>query len=305
MGARGNSGVILSQIVRGAADVLGDDGDVDATAVARAFRGASDAAYRAVRRPVEGTMLTVVRELAEEAELPATPALPVDELLARSSRHGEDARRTDARAARRCSARRASSTRAAPACVEIVRGIAAAVSGEPLPEPRRDGGARRRGDPPGAVALPLLHRLRGRGRGARRARRSSGELEPLGDSLLVVGDPSALKVHVHTDDPGAALGRRHGGRRGRAASRSRTCTGRRCSARSGCSRAFRIPSSRSRRASSRSSPGAGNSRLFASLRRDASDRGRPDDEPVDRRHRRRDRGHARRRRCSSCRTTRT
>src|SRR4051794_17213333 len=63
MGARGNSGVILSQIVRGAADVLAGSDDL-----ARAFRSASDAAYRAVRNPVEGTMLTAIRELAEEAE---------------------------------------------------------------------------------------------------------------------------------------------------------------------------------------------------------------------------------------------
>ena len=60
MGARGNSGVILSQIVRGAAETLGAQESLD---VAAALRGASDAAYRAVRSPVEGTMLTAVREL--------------------------------------------------------------------------------------------------------------------------------------------------------------------------------------------------------------------------------------------------
>src|SRR4051794_14999190 len=79
MGARGNSGVIFSQIVRGAADVLGetDSAAIDAGALARALRGATDAAYRAVRRPVEGTMLSVIRELAEEAEAraPSTPSL--------------------------------------------------------------------------------------------------------------------------------------------------------------------------------------------------------------------------------------
>src|SRR5918998_401916 len=59
LGARGNSGVILSQMVRGAAEALADGREVDAGAVARALRGASDTAYRAVRNPVEGTMLTV------------------------------------------------------------------------------------------------------------------------------------------------------------------------------------------------------------------------------------------------------
>jgi uncharacterized protein len=60
MGARGNSGVILSQIVRGAGESLATSDDL-----ALALRGASDAAYRAVRKPVEGTMLTAIRELAE------------------------------------------------------------------------------------------------------------------------------------------------------------------------------------------------------------------------------------------------
>ena len=58
MGARGNSGVIFSQILRGAAEALGEAGLLDAATIRRAFRAASDAAYRAVRRPVEGTMLS-------------------------------------------------------------------------------------------------------------------------------------------------------------------------------------------------------------------------------------------------------
>jgi dihydroxyacetone kinase-like predicted kinase len=54
MGARGNSGVILSQLARGAVEALGDEGEMDASAVARALRGASDAGYAAVRNPQEG-----------------------------------------------------------------------------------------------------------------------------------------------------------------------------------------------------------------------------------------------------------
>src|SRR5947209_19262941 len=81
MGARGNSGVIFSQIVRGAADVLGETPSIDAAAIAGALRAASDAAYRAVRQPVEGTMLTVIRELAEEAEARAAEQPAVPELL--------------------------------------------------------------------------------------------------------------------------------------------------------------------------------------------------------------------------------
>ena len=83
MGARGNSGVIFSQIVRGFADVLGEHDPIDETMIARAFRSASDAAYRAVRRPVEGTMLTVIREMAEAAESPDARGARPRELLAR------------------------------------------------------------------------------------------------------------------------------------------------------------------------------------------------------------------------------
>ena len=63
MGARGNSGVILSQIIRGATESLAESDDL-----AKAFRSASDAAYRAVKKPVEGTMLTAIRAMADAAE---------------------------------------------------------------------------------------------------------------------------------------------------------------------------------------------------------------------------------------------
>ena len=192
MGARGNSGVILSQIVRGAAEALRESNDL-----ARALRGASDAAYRAVRTPVEGTMLTAIRELAEEAEAGSDLAAIVargDDCVVRTQRMLPaltEAGVVDAGAA---------------GLVEIVRGIAAALAGEPLPEAPPD-----RAPPP---TIDALHQELSRYRyctvfvveGERLdADALEGELAAIGDSLLVVGDPSALKVHVHTDDPGRAL----------------------------------------------------------------------------------------------------
>ena len=67
MGARGNSGVILSQILRGVAAVVADADGVDGASAAAALTEASSAAYEAVMRPVEGTILTVVREASEAA----------------------------------------------------------------------------------------------------------------------------------------------------------------------------------------------------------------------------------------------
>jgi len=196
MGARGNSGIILSQIVRGAAEELGAADEVDAATIARALRTASDAAYRAVRRPVEGTMLTVVRALAEEAERGAS--LP--ELV----RHGEEA---VARTQEQHDVLREAGVVDAGGAglLEILRGIAAVATGEELPEA-----------PPRAATLTVeaIHQELSRYRYCTvfviegddlDAQALEAELEPLGDSLLVVGDRSALKVHVHTDDPGAAL----------------------------------------------------------------------------------------------------
>ena len=196
MGARGNSGVILSQIVRGAAEELGAAEEVDAATIARALRAASDAAYRAVRRPVEGTMLTVVRALAEAAEQHGS-ALP--ELV----RHGEEA---VARTQEQLDVLREAGVVDAGGAglLEIVRGIAAAVSGEELPE----------APPSEGLTVEAIHQELSRYRYCTvfvlegdelDVQALEAELEPLGDSLLVVGDRSALKVHVHTDDPGAAL----------------------------------------------------------------------------------------------------
>ena len=67
MGARGNSGVILSQVLRGMTEVFRDSDGADGAAFAAALTAASDAAYGAVMRPVEGTILTVVREASEAA----------------------------------------------------------------------------------------------------------------------------------------------------------------------------------------------------------------------------------------------
>jgi DAK2 domain fusion protein YloV len=71
MGARGNSGVILSQVLRGLSDGLKGFEAADGQALADALKGASEAAYTAVMRPVEGTILTVVREAADAANAAA------------------------------------------------------------------------------------------------------------------------------------------------------------------------------------------------------------------------------------------
>jgi uncharacterized protein len=201
MGARGNSGVILSQIVRGAADILGAAEKIDAGTVASAFRSASDAAYRAVRMPVEGTMLSAIRALAEEGERRTREELT--DFFHALVRHGEVA---VARTREQLDVLREAGVVDAGAAglLELVRGIAAAVAGEPIPTtPDVE-----------EITLDAVHQELSRYRYCTMlvvegdgldAAAIEAQLDPLGDSLLVVGDPSALKVHVHTDDPGSVL----------------------------------------------------------------------------------------------------
>lgn len=205
MGARGNSGVILSQIVRGVADVLAESTNgIGPALTARALRGASDAAYRAVRRPVEGTMLSVIRELAEEAERRAASPQPLGDLLVELVRHGEEA---VARTPEQLEILREAGVVDAGGAglVELLRGLTGAVTGEALP-------AAPPAEAPSGVEAIHLEPSRYRYctvfvvEGAALDRDElEAQLEQLGDSLLVVGDETALKVHVHTDDPGSAL----------------------------------------------------------------------------------------------------
>jgi uncharacterized protein len=191
MGARGNSGVILSQIVRGATESLAKSDDL-----ARAFRSASDAAYRAVKKPVEGTMLTAIRSMADAAEHGADLAGIIargDDTVSQTRDMLpvlKEAGVVDAGAA---------------GLVEIVRGIHAAITGEvPAlpPEPAEEFGLEAIHQELSRYRYCTVFVVEGDGLDGDEL---EAELERLGDSLLVVGDSSAIKVHVHTDDPGRAL----------------------------------------------------------------------------------------------------
>jgi uncharacterized protein len=200
LGARGNSGVILSQIVRGAMSVLDDVASLDAKTMAQAARAASDAAYDAVREPAEGTMLTAIRVLAEEAEAHETAS--VEDLLTALVERGDEA---VAATREQLDVLRAAGVVDAGAAglIEVLRGIVAHVRGEPLPaasaaEPLSPDAVHQEAS---RYRYCTVYVVEGKGLDSHAL---ESELEPLGDSLLVVGDPSALKVHVHTNDPGAA-----------------------------------------------------------------------------------------------------
>ncbi len=220
MGARGNSGVILSQIVRGAAEELASrPGElVDPVLVAAAFATAADAAYDSVREPAEGTMLTVFREMAHSlarqlAHLEADKQRlgrdvteeQQDAVLAEVlERAIEDGERAVARTPEQLEVLRESGVVDAGGhgLVLILAGVVAGLRGDDSEPPEV---AHR--EPPRRT-LPHHEDSRYRyctnfivsGRGLD-AREFLPSLEGLGDSVLVVGDEVTLKVHVHTDEP--------------------------------------------------------------------------------------------------------
>jgi DAK2 domain fusion protein YloV len=224
MGARGNSGVILSQIVRGAAEELASrPGElVDPVLVAAAFASAADAAYDSVREPAEGTMLTVFREMAHSlarqlAHLEADKQrlgrdigeAEQDAILAEVlERAIEDGERAVARTPEQLEVLRESGVVDAGGhgLVLILAGVVAGLRGEDgkLPEVSHH-------EPP-RMSLPHHEDSRFRyctnfivsGSGLS-SRAFLPQLEGLGDSVLVVGDEATLKVHVHTDDPELAV----------------------------------------------------------------------------------------------------
>jgi DAK2 domain fusion protein YloV len=224
MGARGNSGVILSQIVRGAAEELASrPGElIDPTLVAAAFARAADAAYDSVRDPAEGTMLTVFREMAHSLSRQLAHLDTEKQRLGRDASEEEqdavlaevleraiaDGERAVARTPEQLEVLRESGVVDAGGygLVLILAGVVAALrgDGDEPPEVQHYEPPRR--------SLPHHEDSRyryctnfivsGNGLGNREY---LPRLEKLGDSVLVVGDDVTLKVHVHTDEPETAV----------------------------------------------------------------------------------------------------
>ena len=206
LGARGNSGVIVSQILRGTADVLAAipaEREVAGHDIAAMLERASDLAYAAVARPVEGTILTVVREAAASARARSGESLAAVVTAATDGAAHALARTPTMLESLRLAGVVDAGGRAfvviLDALAEVVGGVRRPVgsrSALTVPVPH-EGGAGYHGPAYEVMYLldapaPEVDRLRGR-------------LDALGDSLVIVGDASLWNVHVHVDDPGAAV----------------------------------------------------------------------------------------------------
>ncbi|HUR84286.1 MAG TPA: DAK2 domain-containing protein [Solirubrobacteraceae bacterium] len=220
LGARGNSGVILSQLIRGAAEELvSRPGElVDPVLIGAAMARAAQRAYGSVRAPAEGTILTVMREMATRVATdlahmgdtrlgaegdPAVQNALIADVLERALEAGEESVR---RGPEMLAILRTSGVVDAGghALTIIFAGIIAALRGSDGPQVPRHAAPARISHPEHSSSTHRYctnfavtgHDL------------DPGDwiapLEAIGDSVLVVGDAATLKVHLHTDEPADA-----------------------------------------------------------------------------------------------------
>jgi DAK2 domain fusion protein YloV len=208
MGARGNSGVILSQIIRGAMNVVGAADSVSQSTLVRMLREASDTAYRAVRKPVEGTILTVLREMADAAgRCPEGVGLKgFMEVVVEAG--WKSVERTPSLL--RVLAEAGVVDAGGYGLVVLIEGAVNGTGEWEVPI----AGRLIRSEPPQALEGGTFEEeeseftyccsflLTGEGLDITSLERDFGAF---GDSLLVVGGEEQFKVHVHSDDPGKVL----------------------------------------------------------------------------------------------------
>ncbi len=217
LGARGNSGVILSQLIRGAAEELvSRPGQlIDATLIGAALANAADKAYASVREPAEGTILTVAREMAhgimadvahsEDAGRlgpgtePREQDLAIAKTLERAVEAGTDSVK---RGPEMLAALREAGVVDAGghALTVIFAGVVAALRDEEPPELEHYAPAKITHPEHSSSTYRYCTNFAVTGTDLESSR-FSAQLGQLGDSVLVVGDPSTLKVHLHTDEP--------------------------------------------------------------------------------------------------------
>jgi len=207
MGARGNSGVILSQILRGLADTFRSLDAIGAHDVAAGLRRASDAAYQAVMRPVEGTILTVVRCAAEAAEAARdTGASTLESLLEPTvaAAHDAVARTPDLLPVLKEAGVVDAGGRGFTLLLDAFLHV---VDGRPVPEPElvtapAAVAAHRRDSDLSSLRYEVMYLLEATDETIPAFKDTWGAL---GDSIVVVGGEGLWNCHVHTNDIGEAI----------------------------------------------------------------------------------------------------
>ncbi|HYN87239.1 MAG TPA: DAK2 domain-containing protein, partial [Ardenticatenaceae bacterium] len=214
LGARGNSGVILSQIFRGLAAALEGKETITSADFAVAMARGAEMAYKAVMKPVEGTILTVIREAAEGAEIAARRSRDLLEVLRATV---EAARAAEARTPEFLAVLREAGVTdsGGEGLVVILDGWLRHLRGErllpgvPLVAAEEPPAPNGRVDPETGAVVPegewgydIQYLIRGHDLDVEAIR---AHISSIGTCTLVVGDPTLVKVHVHCPNPGPAI----------------------------------------------------------------------------------------------------
>ncbi len=210
MGARGNSGVILSQIFRGFSQGVGKKEALDANDFAIAMRRGVDLAYKAVMRPVEGTILTVCKHMALAASAAATEGADIIGLLERVLAEGQKA--LDNTPNQLPVLKQAGVVDAGgKGLLTIFEGGYRRLLGEEFSYEEgeakasaapKEAGIGTEGLETASIQYPYCTELIVKGKNIP-LEKIQAFLKDKGDSQVAVGDASLVKIHIHTKDPGA------------------------------------------------------------------------------------------------------
>lgn len=208
MGARGNSGVILSQVFRGFAKSLETKTEAGALDLAQALKSGSDTAYEAVMKPVEGTILTVVREAARAGEARARQSDDIIAALMEAVKAGQAA--LDKTPSLLPLLKQAGVVDAGgQGLIYFLEGMVEGLAQDKelsLDQYRQE--TAKKDTVIYNESLNLEYQyctellIKGTGLDGSDIR---DHLSPLGDSLLVVGEDDLIKVHIHSNHPGKVL----------------------------------------------------------------------------------------------------
>ena len=213
-GARGNSGVILSQLLRGFTKAIQDETEIDAAGIASACLRAKETAYKAVMKPKEGTILTVAKGIAEKAEELAFETDDLSVIFPKILDHAQEV--LDQTPEMLPVLKEAGVVDSGgQGLLEVLRGAYDAFLGKEI-----DYSSIEPSSAPSVSAArkaPMEEKdikfgyctefiiLTGREFTEQEEQEFKAYLESIGDSIVCVADDEVVKVHVHTNDPGLAI----------------------------------------------------------------------------------------------------
>ena len=211
-GARGNSGVILSQLLRGFTKSIKTESEIDVPALARAAVRAKETAYKAVMKPKEGTILTVAKGVAEKAQTLAEETDDLEEFLPKLI---EEAETVLAKTPDMLPVLKEAGVvdSGGQGLLEVMRGAYDAFQGKEIDYSAIEASAGTKMVKPSEQAeteikfgyctefIIMLEKEFT----AKDETEFKAYLESIGDSIVCVADDDIVKIHVHTNDPGLAI----------------------------------------------------------------------------------------------------